>query len=299
MCVFRVFGGYFFISMSICVYNSVVKLPSMNSSNFKLIAFDLDGTLLNSKKQISAYTKDVLNQLRFKGIQTTIATGRILPAVRDYAEELEIDIPLIMSNGSILQTRHGKLATQTCLPRNVVETVLQISKNEVCDLVLYICDMIYFSKITENLRPTYGDASRQGMKVLDSWDAISDQLSDVNKCVFTHIDDVQLIRLQAELKQALDGSATTLRSSPVLLEVQPNGVTKAEGLHSLADMLGIQMEQTMAFGDYDNDAEMLAAAGLGIAVGEATPACIANADLVVSSSDNDGPAHFLEEFFSV
>ena len=106
-----------------------------------------------------------------------------------------------------------------------------------------------------------------------------------------------LVEAEAALREMLDGRAVTLRSSKALLEVQPNGITKASGLRQLADALGISLEQVIAFGDYDNDAEMLQAAGLGVAVGEATPACLAAADLLVASPEADGPAHFLEEFF--
>jgi hypothetical protein len=269
----------------------------MNPNNFKLIAFDLDGTLLNSDKQISAYSKNVVKRLSAKGIHCTIATGRILPDVKHHADELEIDIPLIMSNGSILQTRQGDLTSQTCLPDDAVKTAIELSKNSDCDLILYIGDTMFFLQLTESIQLTYGNELRPGMKELKSWDAISDQTDNVNKCIFTHVDNDQLVHMQSILKEKLNGNATTLRSSPILLEIQPNNITKAKGLCTLADMLGVQMEQTIAFGDYDNDAEMLAAAGLGIAVGEASPKCLANADLVVAPPDDDGPAHFLEEFF--
>ena len=269
----------------------------MDASNYKLIALDLDGTLLNSEKQIAPFTKRVLERLRAKGIQFTIATGRILPAVKLYADELEIDIPLIMSNGSILQTRQGILANQTCLPPDVTRTAIEVSKQEQCDLIFYICDNIYFQKLTDNMRPVYGN-SYEGMHEIGSWDIIADKLPEANKGVIIDTtDEANLIRLEPILQQALDGRAATLRTSPVLLEVQPIGVTKAKGLRMLADALGIKMQQIIAFGDYDNDAEMLAAAGLGIAVGDATLACLASADLVVASSDEDGPAHFLEENF--
>ncbi len=97
----------------------------------------------------------------------------------------------------------------------------------------------------------------------------------------------------------MDGRAVTLRTSPVLLEVQPKHVTKAKGLSQLAETLGITLRQVIAFGDYNNDVEMLCVAGMGVAVGDATPACLDAADLLVASPEEEGPAHFLEEFLLI
>jgi len=165
------------------------------------------------------------------------------------------------------------------------------------DLVIYICEDIYVLRNNDNISPTYGKVSNYLHEVC-SWDAIEDKLPGANKCVIVdQTDEQNLVEAEAGLREALNGRAVTLRSSKVLLEVQPKDVTKATGLRQLADALGISLEQVIAFGDYDNDAEMLQAAGLGVAVGEATPACLANADLLVTPPEAEGPAHFLEEFF--
>lgn len=270
--------------------------PAIDPQNIKLLAFDIDGTLIGTSGQISPFTKMVLNRLRAKGILTTLATGRILPAVKAFADELEIDIPLILSNGSILQNRRGELTAQTCLPLDVIQTTIAVSRAEGRDLVLYICDNIYVEQMTDNMRPTYGSLVK-GLHEIEHWEKITDKLSAVNKCVIVDNSNEQnLMDTEPLLQKALDGRAGTLRTSPVLLEVQPKGVTKASGLRQLADSLAIGLDQIIAFGDYNNDVEMLREAGLGVAVGDATPACLESADLLVASPDDNGPAHFLEEF---
>jgi Cof subfamily protein (haloacid dehalogenase superfamily) len=269
----------------------------LNPSDYKLLAFDIDGTLVGSSKLISPFTKKILSRLRAKGILSTLATGRILPAVKNFADELEIDIPLILSNGSILQTRQGVLAGKTCLPLDVIQTTIQTCRSEGRDLVLYICDSIYVEQINDNIFPVYGSINK-GLFQIGRWENISDKLSSINKCVIVDTTNEQnLISMQPILRQALHERADTLRTSPVLLEVQPMGVTKAAGLRQLADLLTIRLEEMIAFGDYDNDAEMLRDAGLGIAVGNATEACLLNADLLIPSAEEDGPAHFLEDLF--
>ncbi len=100
----------------------------------KLLAFDLDGTLIASHQAISPFTKAVLSRLRARGILTTIATGRILPAVKSYADELEIDIPLILSNGGILQNRRGELTAFTALPLDVIQDTIRVAADLQRDL---------------------------------------------------------------------------------------------------------------------------------------------------------------------
>ena len=269
----------------------------INPSDYKLFAFDLDGTLIANHGAISPFTRQILERLRAKGYLYTIATGRILPAVKEFADELRIDIPLIMSNGSILQTRQGKLISQTYLPLESVQTTIDVCHENNSDLSLYIRDEIYIEELNENMQTLFG-RYQDGMHQVGSWETIMGKLPEVNKCVIvdTKSED-SLVRLQPILEQALNGSAVTLRTSKNLLEVQPNGISKADGLRKLADSLSISLEQVIAFGDYDNDAEMLKAAGLGIAVGKATPACLENADLQIASPEEEGPAHFLEEYF--
>jgi len=289
---------------NICVYLWLIKpgkikrmTPELNPAAIELLAFDIDGTLIGADHKISPFTKTILARLRDKGVLTTLATGRILPGVKAYADELEIEIPLIMSNGSVLQDRHGRVAALTCLPLEVVQAAIRIARQEKRDLVLYVKDKMYIEKMTDNIFPTYGSLLNNGLYEVGTWEAFEDQLSNASKCVIPdHFNEQNLFDTEPLLAKALDGRAVTLRTSPTLLEVQPNGVTKAKGLAQLAETLGITLKQVIAFGDYDNDVEMLRAAGLGVAVGNATPACLEAADLLVASPEEEGPAHFLEEF---
>jgi hydroxymethylpyrimidine pyrophosphatase-like HAD family hydrolase len=179
---------------------------------------------------------------------------------------------------------------------DVIQDTIRVAADLQRDLVVYICEDIYVLRNNENISPTYGKSSAY-LHEIGSWDAIADKLPGANKCVIVdQTNERNLIAAEAALRAALDGRAVTLRSSKALLEVQPNGITKATGLRQLAESLGISLDQVIAFGDYDNDAEMLQAAGLGVAVGDATPACLAAADLLVAPPEADGPAHFLEEF---
>ena len=104
-----------------------------------------------------------------------------------------------------------------------------------------------------------------------------------------------LIEIGKVFEKALKGRADILHASISLVEVMPKGVTKVTGIRKLAGNMGIPMDAIMAFGDFNNDAEMLAAVGLGIAVKNASPGAKAAADLVIGSVEEHGPAKFLKE----
>lgn len=269
---------------------------TLNPAIYKLIAFDIDGTLLGASHRLTPYTKSILARLRAKGIPYTINTGRNLPGIRTIADEMRIDQPMVLSNGSIIQTCQGKIIAQTCLPADAVKAAIHVCQAGNYDLLMYSGSAIYLREMNENIYPIYGHVL-DGLYQIGQWETIADKFSGINKCVIVDTNNEQnLIDLEPFLRQSLDGRALTLRTSKELLEVQLLGVNKATGLEKLADHLGIRMQEIIAFGDYDNDAEMLKEAGLGIAVENATQACLDNADLLVASVDADGPAHFLEEF---
>ncbi len=270
---------------------------TIEPSQYKLLVFDIDGTLLGSSKKITPYSKNILQRLRAQGLSFTLATGKTLPATKDLADELEVDIPLILSNGGMLQTRQGKLFYQECLPRAVVSQSIQVAQSYQCDLVMYINNQLYLLELNDNSRPIYGDVP-WGLNEIGAWENITDKFSQVNKCLIVDTRDEQnLNRMDGILRDSLSSQANICRTSPALLEVLPKGVTKASALQRLADQLHISTQAIMAFGDYDNDVEMLASAGLGVAVANASPACLQRANLIIASADEDGPAHFLEGLF--
>lgn len=271
--------------------------PSLDPSNYKFIAFDVDGTLLGASHKLTPYTKSILARLRARGIPYTIATGRNLPGIRDIAEEMRVDQPMVLINGGIIQTLEGKLITQSCLPLEAVETAMRISRAGSYDLVMYSSAGIFILEMNKNIYPMYGHV-QDGLHEIGRWENIAERFPSINKCLFIDTTNAQkLIDLEPFLRQSLNGSALSLRTCNELLEVQPLGINKGVGLRKLADELGLRVEEMIAFGDFDNDAEMLKVAGLGIAVENATQACLNNADLLVASVDADGPAHFLEELF--
>ena len=271
-----------------------MKPEDVELKHYKLLVFDIDSTILPRGGRLHPFTLGVLQRLREKGFAFTLATGKNLPSAKATADELGIDIPLILSNGTLIENRFGEVLARTALPETITQQVMRICTDWPQDMVMYIGDGLYFLEMSENLSKTYGKVPF-GLHAVGEWQSIAGLLPLVNKCVAVdHQSYPNLLSLEAAFKENVDGQADVLFTCPQLLEVVPKGVDKASGLRELAGLLGIRMEAVMAFGDYDNDATMLAAAGLGVAVENASPAAIDSADMVVGSCDENGPAVFLD-----
>jgi Cof subfamily protein (haloacid dehalogenase superfamily) len=264
-------------------------------SDYKLIVFDIDGTLVGPSHILDPYTREILLKLNKFGVQITLATGKNLPATIQIANELQIDLPMILSNGSMIETRHGKILEKSVLPLNATERVVTICEEDNRNLVIYIDNDLIIKKMNEDIYPIYNQVT-YGIVEIGRWESIKDDFDKVNKClVIEQHDPKKLIDLEKRFKQEIGKESDIIFTSSKLLEVLPKGVTKVTGIQKLASSLGFTMREVMAFGDYDNDIGMLSAAGLGVAVQNGSQAAKASADLIIAACDQNGPAKFLEK----
>jgi Cof subfamily protein (haloacid dehalogenase superfamily) len=267
----------------------------LDINKYKLVISDLDGTILESGQPIHPFTKDVFAKLPGLGIQFTLASGRSLASLRPYAEELNIDMPLVLANGCIVQSLDGVIHYRTTMPVEVTRRVIEITEKENSDLVVFSDDRLFYKQMTDNIFRIFGKLSNSIYEV-GSWEAIESQLDQVNK--FMIIDwqsQENLKKLENIFDSELSAQADYLRTNINHLEVMPKGVTKATGLKQLVDSMSIRMDEIIAFGDFDNDAAMLAEVGLGVAVENACDLAKQNADLVIGSCAENGPAVFLNQ----
>lgn len=267
----------------------------INLRDFKLLVFDIDGTLVGPSHILHPYTRRILLKLRDYDIQFTLATGKNLPATQQIADDLEIELPLVLSNGSIIETRYGEIIKKSVLPLKVTKRVAEICERENSNLVIYIDNDIIMKSMNDDIFPIYNQVT-YGIVEIGQWETIKDRFAEVNKCLVIEQHNPQnLINLEKKFKQELGDQSDIIFTSTKLLEVLPKGITKVTGIQSLAACMGIDMSEVMAFGDYDNDIEMLSAAGLGVVVENGSASAKASADLVIGSCDQNGPAEFLEK----
>jgi Cof subfamily protein (haloacid dehalogenase superfamily) len=270
---------------------------TIKPDQYKLIISDIDGTIKCSGQGISAFTRKVIDKIRDRGLLFTLASGRSLPGAMEIAEELKIDIPLVLSNGCILQKITGEILHRALMPSAITKKIFEITDQLNYDLVLFVDGQLYFKKMTDNIKPVFGRISDACHQVGD-WKNLKIKLETVNKCmVLERSSSEKLAALENIFGEEFSGKADHYRTGIYHLEVMPVGVSKAVGLQKLVDLLGLKMEQVIAIGDYDNDAALLSAAGLGIAVANATDKVKNNADLVIGPCVEDAPAKLLSELF--
>lgn len=267
----------------------------INLADYRLLVFDIDGTLIGRGAKLQEFTKQTLLRLRERGFSFTLATGKSLPATKSLADELTIDLPLILGNGTLIQTRQGEILERTSLSQALTRDVIDVCDSHNQDLVLYIDDGLYMLHMTDNMQLVYG-VVEFGLYEVGSWGALGRKLALTNKCVAVETaSPLKLLALEDVFRSTANGRADVIRTCDELLEVVPKGVDKASGLRALGERLGIAMSEVMAFGDFDNDASMLAEAGLGVVVSGASEAARHSADIMVGTCEQQGPAVFLSQ----
>lgn len=262
--------------------------------NVKLIALDLDGTLLRSDKTISDRTKEAVHRAQAQGVVVAIATGRMYGTAKPCADQLGLaDIPMVLFSGSLIQTvASGRKLFEQAISRETATALLDLAKTKGWQMQTYIDDVLQVA-VYDHWIAEYEQVTKA--KAVVCGDGFYTPQGVCNKILSrgTHED---LLQRRQEIEAAFPGVFTILFSEPTYLEIMPAGVNKGEGLRQLSRIFGVPMEQTMAVGDSQNDLDMLKAAGIAVAMGNADREIQGAADYVTASNDDDGVAAAIDRF---
>lgn len=254
----------------------------------KLIAFDLDGTLLASDGSLSPRTKAALAELARQGVRLAVCTGRPPRLAAAVMAELPAGTPLIAYNGAALLW-DTELRYRHTLPCPLARAAIAAVQGRFPEVMIGL-EASHGHYVNARLA-AYRRARALPYGMVAQADDLSDVLAEhVLKLLFRHPD--KPAPALADALAELPVYATW--SSSALLEVMAPAANKAEALAALAAELGIAPAEVAAFGDAPNDREMLAWAGLGVAMGNAVPELKALADIVTGSNDDEGVAAVLE-----
>ena len=232
---------------------------------YKLIAIDIDGTLLTTDKKLLEETKKDLVAAYNKGVIICICTGRGYPAAKRYIDELELDIPLILYNGS----RVRKSNDSTVLYNQVIETsvakeVYEIIKKHHGTCCFWKNDTLYFNK-NDEYAVYYENLTTIKPNFINEID--DELLSNINKFIWFGKSE-WLDIVQNDILVDCKG-INYFKSNTELLEIVPPNVDKGSTLKFLCDSLKISSDEVIAIGDEANDLSMILFAGLGVAMGNA------------------------------
>lgn len=264
---------------------------------YKLLVLDLDGTLTNSKKEISPFTKATLLEAQQNGLHLALASGRPTYGIMPLADELEMarfgGFILSFNGGKIIDVMTNKILFEQALPPDVVPILYQRSKDAGIDLLSYNGKDI-ISENPENKYVQY-ESFLTKMPIKQVNDFVQELQQPADKCLAVGEPEL-LVPLEEKLRQELGTRINVYRSEPFYLELVPKGIDKANSLKVLRSRTKTRREETIAIGDGFNDISMIQYAGLGVAMANAQPPVKAQADLVLPyTNDEDGVARFVCE----
>lgn len=260
----------------------------------KIVASDLDGTLLAPNHQLSAYSKETLKALHEQGYTFVFATGRHHVDVASIRRTVGIPAYMITSNGARVHDQNDQEMYSQNVPEDLVQPVIDTIKTDPEILIhMYQNDDWLLNKDDEQLRDFHEEFSYL------LYDQNNAPTNGIAKIFFTHPaqDHEHLVTFETKLREQFGDRLNIAFSTPWCLEVMSAGVSKGDALKAVAESIGLTLENTIAFGDGMNDVEMLSMAGKGLVMGtshEKVMKALPNNEVIGSNAD-DAVAHYLQD----
>jgi Cof subfamily protein (haloacid dehalogenase superfamily) len=272
-------------------------IPSANPQPIKLIAVDLDGTLLNSHHEMTARTEKALKAAVAQGVHVVIATGKTFLAAQHLIERLGLKTPGIFVQGTVSFNADGSVHSQQTIDPPTARQIITFAEDRGHQLGIYSGNRIFVRKLyprMEELTMHYHEPMPEAVGGLQN---LLDN-TPVNKIIAIYPGDERRTQaLRWQLQMQVNGSARLLSAGiPDEIELLPPNASKAAALKSLLKEFGVPASQALAIGDGENDIEMLQLVGMGVAVGNAGEHVKQVAQVVVASNDEDGVAEAIERF---
>jgi hypothetical protein len=264
---------------------------------FDLGAFDLDGTLLRRDLEITARTLAAVEGLRQQGMRLVVATGRRYESAVEHAEALGFggDDPVVCYGGSMVRRMNGEILLHRTLPKELGLEVLRWAAERDLHARVFVDGRVITSPNSPAALRFSKRLEEPGIVEVDSpaeWLAGAEE-EPTKLVIVDHPDGVP--EWLEEAQEAFRGRLFVTRSLPHYVEVGGLEGTKSTALEFLCERWGIAPERVLAFGDADNDVDMLRFAGRGVAVGPMTAGVREAADEVVPGVDEDGVAIYVEK----
>ena len=256
----------------------------------RLIAIDLDGTLLDSRRRVSPGAVEAIGEAVSAGIEVCLASGRAVNTILPFAAELGLVGPVVSCNGAYILGSDHQVVSHIRLGRDAAERIIGYGEQHGLHTNVDAGDKVYFSTDGPFADLYRGRTGVREDAVLDYCDLLAESPT---KILF--IDEPQEILRHKDALAHLrgEGHANVVLSEADYIEFLPIGVDKAVGVQAVARSLGLKQSEVAAVGDYHNDLEMVQWAGFGGAVANAVPEVRDAADVVVGSNDEGGAAEFV------
>lgn len=267
------------------------------SMKYKLLVLDLDGTLTNTKKEITPNTLQTLTEAQEQGIKIVLASGRPTYGVAPLAEKLQLDkyegYILSYNGGEIINWKTKELMYKNLLDHAILPYLYKCAQQNHFAILSYEEEYV----LTEYPDDEYviKEARLNGMKIKKVENFLAAIKHPIAKCLIVG-EPNRLAVLEKEMHEHLKDQMGVFRSEPYFLELVPKGIDKAQSLAVLLKEINMTKEEMIAVGDGFNDLSMIKFAGLGVAMANAQDVVKENADYITLSNEEDGVAHVVHEF---
>ncbi|GGF60653.1 5-amino-6-(5-phospho-D-ribitylamino)uracil phosphatase YcsE [Paenibacillus albidus] len=241
-------------------------------AKYRLLALDMDGTLLNDEQIVTPKTVQWIQKAVDAGVHVCLSTGRSFITALPYAEQLGLETPMVTVNGSEVWRAPHELYRRSLMDPVLVKQMYDLARHY---------DIWFWAYSTEAVH-------KQA-----NWDGETEGREWLKFGYHTEDDE---IRHQLLLQLQDMGGLEITNSSPYNLEINPQGVNKAAGIKEVCQLLGINMSEVVAVGDSLNDLAVIQQAGLGVAMGNAQDTVKQEADQIVASNNEDGIAEVIQKY---
>ncbi len=277
---------------------------------YKLLAIDIDGTLLNSRGKISDENIDAIRRAIENGIKVCLCTGRNIKNTRAIAKKINSDFPFVCADGTVFyDTKNNKVIKEYLIEKSTFEKIIEEANKH--NLYMEFCTKRHYIKYVRNIgleKYGYGDAPKTIMEKLEHH-FIKNVRYVKNHQKFKNkfgggINQFIISGEQRELEKMKkfliesDFSDVDIRVDlwSDFIFIVPKDCNKAYGLNILSDYFDIDISEMIAIGDQMNDIDMIKKAGLGVAMGNATDEIKKVAGFITSSNDDSGVAFAIKKF---
>lgn len=267
----------------------------------KLVAIDIDGTLINDQREITPKTKAALAKATAAGVKVVLCTGRPMTGVVAYLDQLHLngqaDQYVVSYNGGLAQSTSQDVIVNATVDFDDYLDLENFYRKHGVKSIIETADYIYSAN--QDLSPyTVHESDLVSMPIrfrtMDQLLAMREQL-EIGKVMLTD-EPAKIDAILPELPADLKARFAFVRSEEYYLEAVNPKAGKGNTLTALAQHLGFEMAEVMAIGNAQNDESMIEAAGLGVAMGNSIPSTLACADVVVADNNHDGIAEAIEKY---
>ncbi len=270
---------------------------------YRLLALDIDGTVLKSNHRLAKQTKDAIEFAKRKGVYVTLATGRAFPSAQKVAQALNLDTDLITHDGAFISSSLETPTFEKRMNNEKAYHIVEVLEKHNCHIRVMHEKFAIGNKIRQKnyliakMTIGIGDPLFYPVTFVNS---VSNHLLNepvMPPKIHAHFfNEKERQNAIEELSQEIPGIHMTA-SSESGLEIVSEGISKAKGLQILGQKLGIGLNEMVAIGASENDIEMITQAGLGVAMGNAPRHIREKADWVTRSNDHGGVAYMVREVF--